>query len=108
MAAGDGVGRAGDMDRSAEYTEQGLFYADRAIALDPTTPRGWWVRGVALERLGLLDEAVASFLVSVTHSDGTVYLAETHKGLARVYDAMGDAANAEIHRLLAEPESPEE
>lgn len=110
VAAGDGVRAAGDIELGLSYTELGLTYADRAIELATTahpSPRAWWVRGVAMERLGRLDEALASFLVSVARGEGSIYESEAHKGLARVYERLGDPASAETHRLLAEVNQPD-
>ena len=102
VAAGDGMRMAGNPDTARTYTELGLAYADRALALDQTAARAWWVRGVALERLGMLDDAVVSYLDSVAHGEGSRYENAAHKGLARVYELLGDTANAEAHRSLAE------
>lgn len=108
VAAGDGMRRAGDLVLAQTYIELGLFYADRAIDLDGTTVRGWRVKGVALERIGMFEDAVDAYLQSITYGEGSIYAIEAHSGLARTYEKLGDPVNAEIHRLLAEPEAPGE
>ena len=110
VAAGDGMRAAGNTELALSYTQLGLSYAERAIALETIAQpnaRAWWVRGVAKERLGLLDEAVDSYLESVARAEGSIYEDEAHKGLARVYESLGDHENAELHRLFAEPEDPD-
>lgn len=102
VAAGDGMRSAGDMDTARSFFESGLFYADRAIALYEGLVRARWVRGEALERLGLLDDAIASYLESLPITANTIYESKTHSGLARAYEGLGDTANADKHRQLAE------
>ena len=108
VAAGDGMRRAGDLTLAQTYIGLGLSYANRAIELDGTTVRGWWVKGVALERIGMFEDAVEAYLQSVRFGEGSIYAIEAHSGLARTYEKLGDPDNAEIHRLLAEPDAPEE
>ena len=96
---------AGEEETALFYTELALTYADRAIALETggqPPPRAWWVRGIANERLGNLNEALSAYLESVSRVRGTVYESQSHLGLARVYGILGDPDNAEIHRLLSE------
>ncbi|MBT3942083.1 MAG: hypothetical protein HOE75_12905 [Chloroflexi bacterium] len=102
VAASDGMRGAGRANVAREYAELGLFYADRAIALDPAIARGWWVRGVALERLGLIDDAITSYLDAIKFGDGDIYGIAAHKGAARAYEQVGDLAASEEHRQLAE------
>jgi O-antigen ligase/tetratricopeptide (TPR) repeat protein len=105
VAAGGGFMELGDEETALSYTVLALVYADRAIALETAaqpSPRAWWVRGIANERLGNLNEALSAYLESVSHERGTVYESQSHLGLARVYGMLGDPENAEKHRLLSE------
>jgi hypothetical protein len=56
----------------------------------------------------MFENAIDAYLQSVKYGEGSIYEEEAHSGLASSYEELGDPENAEIHRLLAEPDAPEE
>ena len=83
----------------------GLEYADRALVMEtPEFPNAeaWWLRGAALENLGERQAAAESYRTAIQRSPDSQEASDSHRGLARFYDAIGDTVAAERERALAE------
>ena len=63
----------------------------QAIALDPTNPLCWYNLGVVQEQMGLADESIKSFNVTLVHDPDHV---PAMANLAVILDALGDPGAA--------------
>lgn len=85
---------------AADRFEDSLAMADRALALEPLTeplPSAWWIRGVALDRLGRTDEAIIAFETSIEKGPTSQFAPLSHRDLAKIYDEQGNEELAEFH-----------
>ena len=83
----------------------GRLYADQALAFETSdfpNHMAWWFRGVALQNLGQLEEAAASYETAVKRAPKSEVARNSHLNLAIVYERLGDTERAEQERLLAE------
>ena len=83
----------------------GLEYADRALVMEtPYSPNAeaWWLRGAALENLGERQAAAESYRTAIQRSPDSQEASDSHRGLARFYDTIGDTVAAGQERALAE------
>lgn len=74
----DLAGRIGDADSALEF-------ADRSLELEPDHPRGLWLRGIALFRLGEVSEALALLEAALQADSSQV---EYARSLARVAEQL--------------------
>ena len=85
---------------AAERFEEAIAFTDRSIELEALTrpiPQAWWVRGIALSRLGREDEAIASYETAIERAPQSEFAELSHRSLAKIYTERGDAEAAELH-----------
>lgn len=90
---------------AAERFEEAIAFTDRSIELEALTrpiPQAWWVRGIALSRLGKEDEAIAAFETAIERAPQSEFAELSHRSLAKIYDERGDAEAAELHLTAAD------
>lgn len=71
---------------ASNRAEEAARIAETLIAADPAWPMGWHAKGIALVRLGRMDEALAAYRQGMASARGTTWL---HQGLAELLRERG-------------------
>lgn len=89
---------------AADLFDESIAMAERAISLEPKAgpiAQAWWIRGIVLDRLGRVDEAITSLQTAVVREPNSEFAVLSHLELVRIYTRMGETELAEQHEVLA-------